>query len=343
MNKFYTIDQRISYYRKGQKHQVPDHEIAEEDFHEKVQVYPIAQNRTLDSLFRIFISVYDKNGCETSFYGNEKYVIYHNVPFVGVLHKHEFIEIFFVIDGYFEQILLGEKHHFEAGEFVITDQNCEHSDYLVPEDASVIFLQIRADYLDEILHLFDERDELHKFLFHALSRQKKEQSFLKLQEMNDCREKSLFILEQLFHEIEDKELGYKEICKGLLIRLLQHICINYRPILKTDSQESKEKAILYELERFIRLHCSDVNALMLEKMFHYHRNYYNLLFRKYRGMTFKEYLLDVRMKRADELFRTTRLPINKIIHMVGYENTSHFYHKYQEKFGHAPRKQTEKC
>lgn len=341
MNGFYTIDKRIVYYRKEQRFQALNDVVIEEALREKVPVYPIAQNRTLDSAFRILISVYEKNGRETSFYGKEEYVFYHDVPFIGVLHKHEFIEIFYVIDGYFEQILLGEKHHFEAGEFVITDQNCEHSDYLVPTDASVIFLQIRADYLDEILHLFDERDELHEFLFHALSRQKKEQSFLQLQEMNESSEKTRFLLERLFQEIEEKELGYSEICKGLIIRLLQHICVNYRPILKTDTKEGKEKAILYELERFIRLHYSDVNALMLENMFHYHRNYYNLLLQKYRGMTFKEYLLEVRMKKADELLRTTRLPINKIIHMIGYKNTSHFYHMYEKKYGHAPRKEIE--
>lgn len=338
MNDFYTIDKRIEYYRNEQEIQelsdfMPDNEIVE-----KSQVYPIAQNRTLDSEMKMQISVYDCYGREKAYYVDGNFTFYHEIPFVGILHKHEFIEIFYVIDGYFEQILLGEKHRFEAGEFVITDQNCEHSDYLTSIDASVAFLQIRADYLDEILHTFDERDELHRFLFHALSRQKKEQSFLQLRPMNDCKKKSSIILEQLFHEITEKELGYKEIRKGLMIRLLQHICINYSPILKTDTHESKEKAILYELERFIRLTGSKVNASLLEEMFHYHRNYYNLLFQKYRGMSFKEYLMDIRMKRADELFRTTNLPINRIIHMVGYENTSHFYHLYEKKYGHLPRK-----
>lgn len=338
MDKMTSLDERIEYYRNNRKIQVLDEDMKERAISEKEAVYSIAQNRTLDSDLRIMISIYEQNGYETAYYGKDEYVYYHNVPVTGILHKHEFIEIFYVIDGYFEQILLGEKHHFEAGEFVITDQNCEHSDYLVPTDASVLFLQIRAEYLDEILHRFDEQDELTKFLFHALSRQKKEQSFLKLREMNDSRAKTLSILEELFSELAGEELGYEEISKGLIIRLLQHICVNYRPILKTDTRESKEKAILYELERFIRLHYANVDARMLENTFHYHRNYYNLLFRKYLGMTFKEYLTEVRMKKANELFKTTKLPINEIIHAVGYQNTSHFYHIYEEKYKHAPRK-----
>lgn len=340
MERFSTIDKRIEYYREEQESRALNAGDEAEILREKTQVYPVAQNRTLDSKLGIQISVYDKSGREVSYYDDGEYTFYHDVPFIGVLHKHEFIEIFYVIDGFFEQILLGEKHHFEAGEFVITDQNCEHSDYLVAEDAAVLFLKIRADYIDEILHQFDEEDELHRFLFHALSRQKKEQSFLQLKEMNSCRQRSMEILEQIFQEAQAKELGCNEIIKGLLIRLLQHICINYRPILKTDTQESKEKAILYELERYIILNCADADAKVLEKTFHYHRNYYNLLFRKYKGMTFKEYLLEVRMKRADELLRTTELPVNKIVQIVGYKNTSHFYHLYEKRFGHAPRRES---
>ena len=194
---------------------------------EKEQLHHIVQNRTLDEPFRIMISVYNTKGLEISYYGEQKYSFYHNIPFTGVLHKHEFIEIYYVIDGFFEQILMAEKYHFEAGEFVISDQNCEHSDYLVSIDASVIFIQIRADYLNELLHWYDEKDQLHKFLFHALSRQKKEQSFLRLHELNNAREKSLQILEQLFEEVTLQEIGYNEISKGLLIRLLQHLCVTY--------------------------------------------------------------------------------------------------------------------
>ena len=48
-----------------------------------------------------------------------------------------------------------------------------------------------------LLHWYDEKDELHKFLFHALSRQKKEQSFLRLHELNNAREKSV----KIFHKM----------------------------------------------------------------------------------------------------------------------------------------------
>lgn len=341
MKNYISIDKRVNDYRKDSI--TIDFSKAEKsstEFLEKQYPY-IAQNRTLDNQFRMMLSIYRKDGVESAYYGEKRFCYQHELPFTGVLHKHEFIEIFYVIDGSFEQILLGEHHFFKKGEFVITDQNCEHSDYLIPVDASVMFLMISSDYLDELLHCYDEKDELQRFLFHALNRQKREQSFLKLKEMNDGREQSLRILEQLFEEMIGNELGTNEVRKGLLIRLLRHLCVNYRPILNSDTQEGKEKATLYEVERYIRIHLADVTSSTLEETFHYHRNYYNLLLQKYRGTTFKKYLLDIRLRKADELFRTTVYSIKDIIRSVGYENTSHFYHLYEKKYGHAPRENRE--
>ena len=68
--------------------------------------------------------------------------------------------------------------------------------------------------------------------------------------------------------------------------------------LHSSDRESREKALLYELERYIRLHFATVTSRELETTFHYHRNYYNLLLQKYLGVSFQEYLQDIRMKQA---------------------------------------------
>lgn len=298
----------------------------------------IAENRTLDEPFHVLLSIYQSDGNEYSFHSNIALHFKHTLPYEGILHKHEYIEIFYVIDGSFEQILLGETHHFNRGDFVITDQNCEHADYIKAENSSIIFLQIKSDYLDEILNLYSGKDDLQRFLFHALDRQKREQSFLHLTErVPNSDTQSKRIMEQLFSELRDPQPGSAEICKGLLLRLLNHLCMNYIPNTNTKSKDTKEKATLYEVERYIRLNCANVDSTALEAAFHYHRNYYNLLLKKYRGKTFKKYLQDIRLTKANELLQSTNMAVKEIAHSVGYENTSHFYHLYEEKYGHVPR------
>lgn len=343
----------------------------------------VVQNRKLFEDFTALLIVYDKAGTErsVSFYHKCEAAI--QMPHQGWYHKHEFIEIFYVIEGSFSQILFGERRTFEAGEFMIADQNCEHADYIEAKDAAVLFLQIRSEYLDMLLRSYDGKNELQQFLFHSLRRQKREQSFLRLrrsgkvsvlqkaqQPEREVKEKLPgseekeqpsedeantqlsgrgekeqpymdeemdMLLGNLFYEDMHREPGYEDIRKGLLIRILQRFCTEYTPRLHTTSQEGKEKELLYEVERYIRLYAATVTTADLEEVFHYHRNYYNLLLKKYRELSFREYVLQVRLSYARQLLEQTELPVSQVARQVGYENTSHFYHLFRKMYGVGPR------
>lgn len=351
----------------------------------------VNRNRLPDADFQILLYVYDRRGIEWSVSPLGTRRVKRTLPRRGWYHKHEYVEILYVIEGSFDQILLGERCHFPQGAFVITDQNCEHSDYIEAADAAVLFLQITPGYLDELLRSYPQTDELHRFLLYALHRQKREQSFLELTyapalrtaptdpcsvALNspdsheasckaasspgaaaqpescgaasfpdpDAQPKSVsadtqipHLLEQLVREDLERLPGYEHIRRGLLIRLLQRLCTDYSPVRRSSGLEGKEKALLYELERYIRLHDADVTISDLERHFHYHRNYFNLLLRKYRGQTFKKYVQSVRLDHACQLLEETSLPVRQIALSVGYENTSYFYHLFEDRFGVAPQ------
>ena len=86
------------------------------------------RNRLMSADFQILLYVYDHSGIEWSVspFGIRR--VQRQLPRRGWYHKHEYVEILYVIDGSFDQLLLGERYHFLQGSFVITDQNCEHSD-----------------------------------------------------------------------------------------------------------------------------------------------------------------------------------------------------------------------
>ena len=214
-----------------------------------------AANRKIAEKMSTLLIVYGKEGMEWSISPAGQRLVRRELPRRSWFHKHEYVEILYVIEGSFTQILLGEEIRFEQGEFVITDQNCEHADYIEAKDAAVLFLQIRSDYLEQLLRSYDGTDEMQRFLFHALWRQKREQSFLQLQRSKKYSRKEIDIeqlLENLLAEDLSREPGYEQIEHGLMIRLLQYLCWAYIPQLHTDSKESREKALLYELECYVR-------------------------------------------------------------------------------------------
>lgn len=300
-------------------------------------LYP--EDRTMDTDFSTLLAIYDESGTECMFSRQRMYKGSYKVPRQGVYHKHQFIEIFYVIEGSFEQILLGERRKFERGSVVITDQNCEHSDYMKGEHSAVLFLQLRPAFLDSLLKSYNRKDNLQRFLFHALGRQKREQSFLDLKpEKEDATLNRMVerLLEQLVEEDYRRQPGYEDILKGNLVRFLNLLCTSYELQLYSEDQESKEKVLLYEMERYIRLNVATVNANSLEEHFFYHRNYYNLLLQKYRGKSFKQYVLDIRMNWAKELLLDTDYSVKKIAELVGYENTTFFYKLFIRMFGITP-------
>lgn len=287
--------------------------------------------------FSCLLLLYTKEGLEMSISHKERFVLKHEVPSTGIYHKHAYIEILYVVDGTFSQILLGEKLCFEAGEFVITDQNCEHADILATQDATVLFLRINPRYLDLLLHHYDHHDDLQHFLFHSLRIQKKEQSFLELKSDKKiiCSQMEE-LLARLYQEDITRQIGYSEIRKGLLLRIFHLLCSEYSLQLHSNSLERKEKSTLYEIERYIHMHPALATTSNLEKEFHYHRNYYNLLLKKYYGKTFRQYVADIRMNYACQLLKQTSLTVKEIASQVGYENTSFFYHQFEDCFGCSP-------
>lgn len=338
MPYYYDIFQRVTDIRTHYNNVPERAEYDELPYFTSADSLSSAQNRRVQDEFSTLLIVYGEDGSQwsTSPLGNR--FIRRECPWKGWFHKHEYVEILYVIEGSFEQILLGEKIHFEKGEFVITDQNCEHADYIEPKNAAVLFLQISADFLEQLLRSYDGTDEMQRFLFHTLLKQKREQSFLELKKSEyACDTEIGHLLELLVEENLSQNPGYQHIRTGLLLRLLQYLCRDYTLLLHSDSQEGREKALLYELEYYIHQHFAVVTTKMLEEQFHYHRNYYNLLIKKYKKKPLSKYIIEVRMRYAKQLLEQTALPVKQIAQQVGYENISHFYHLFERQFAMTPK------
>ena len=340
MERFDSISERVRYFRAagiGAPRREPEDEPSPTARQASAAA---AENRRVSDDLTVLLFLYGADGSERSLSAQGDHVVWHNYPYSGSFHKHEFIEILYVIEGSFTQILLGEKRCFTQGEFVITDQNCEHADYIEAADAAVLFLQIRASYMESLMRSYDNTDEMRRFLFHALWRRKREQSFLELRRRGWSSEQGADmerLLERLTEENLRREAGYEMVERGLLVRLMQHLCQEYTPQRHSNDRDSREKAFLYELECYIRTNAATVTAADLEQRFHYHRNYYNLLLKKYRAQSFRQYVTEVRLKYARQLLEQTDLSVRQIAQQVGYENVSHFYHLFESYFHKTPR------
>ena len=83
--------------------------------------------------------------------------------------------------------------------------------------------------------------------------------------------------------------------------------------------------------------CRSASLTRVAQMYHVSLPYLSALIRRATGSTFKELLQQKRLDRAQQLLRTTKLPVQAVAETVGYDTTSYFYSIYKKQFGITPK------
>lgn len=69
----------------------------------------------------------------------------------------------------------------------------------------------------------------------------------------------------------------------------------------------------------------DITTHQLCERFHFQEDYFNRILKQKAGMTFTEYVQDIRIREAERLLATTEMTIQDIAQEVGYHNKGYFY------------------
>ena len=78
----------------------------------------------------------------------------------------------------------------------------------------------------------------------------------------------------------------------------------------------------------------------LAQSMHLSPSYLSTLFRKNVGTSFQQYLVELRMRKAEELIRTGDHPLVQVAQMVGYKDYAQFSKMYKKVCGVSPRETT---
>ncbi|MBP3961847.1 helix-turn-helix transcriptional regulator [Paenibacillus lignilyticus] len=70
---------------------------------------------------------------------------------------------------------------------------------------------------------------------------------------------------------------------------------------------------------------------------HLSATYFSELFRQTLGLTFQQYLQQLRLKFAHNLLRSTMLPVTEVCHVAGFNTLTHFERVYRKQYSKTPR------
>lgn len=95
---------------------------------------------------------------------------------------------------------------------------------------------------------------------------------------------------------------------------------------------------LYEdIEQYVNEHLSrDITLKEVANRFAYSPNYFGVLFRSQVGVSFNDFLVNLRMKRAQEMLRTKRFKIYEVADSVGYKSLTYFTRMFKRAYGMTP-------
>lgn len=108
--------------------------------------------------------------------------------------------------------------------------------------------------------------------------------------------------------------------------------------LKSDSyDEYEQRNQMEQIEKYIQEHLeADIHRHDIAEHIHLNVDYMGRLFKKNKGISLKEYIIEQKMYMARNLLKTTMLPVSFVASRVGYSNFSYFSRIYKKVIGVSP-------
>lgn len=141
----------------------------------------------------------------------------------------------------------------------------------------------------------------------------------------------------LFHELTftwiDKHPGYRIKCRGLFLQILHRLLELI--IYKTDSLAGDSR--INKIIRYITVHYSErLSVKLMADMVGLNPAYFGALFRRETGLSFSRYLVQTRVKNAENMLASGEYKVADVAEACGFADVSHFYKQFKGIRGFPP-------
>ncbi len=244
-------------------------------------------------------------------------------------HYHEYIEILYFLNGEGIVWVNGKCNKFSKNTLIIVSSQRAHAlDILKPSE----YICIKV--MPEIFYSEKQFGTQFKYALPFASEIHNEYLFTECL-LNDLSIGKL--LSDIMEEWNKMEYGFDLIIKS---RLLEFFSVVLR-YLKSENLITDTTNIRPEIKDaiiYISNNYSSISEKEISKICHLSYNYFSYLFKYATGKTFKDYLLDTKIRQAEKLLLSTAKSITEISQETGFSTTSHFISQFKKKSGITPAK-----
>ena len=266
--------------------------------------------------------------------------------YIGVLHRHKFVEVVYILSGSAVHELEGESRQVGKGDLFIINTDTPHAFKPVedPDDPFLSYdLLFTPEFFDASLTGERSIESLNNsYAFYSLfgGGQRKHPYF-------SVSGNSYAAFGELFHRIYmeycGREKGYMEIIRGYMIQLMITIFRLNEATGAERTQKRIHRPVEFVLEYIRRNYNRRISTNELAEKVYFNPDYLARLFKEHTGLSITGMVQKVRVEQVCKLLSTTAKSIVQIAAECGFEDMKFFYKVFKKQMGVLPseyRRQT---
>ena len=248
-------------------------------------------------------------------------------------HKHNFIELVYVLSGHCTHTI-GEFHTTHSvGDFVIVPPGVRHE--LLPEDNCVcLTTQMRqSTFLNAFSEVLRGNSLLSSYFSQVL-----DLPYYNCALSFHCGQDSFIrhTLLSAYQQQEDNRAYSDSLIKALLQAMFSYVMQNYQETVEFLATDSVQRGKMVEVLNYIFENYQYITLSGAAEYFHFSVPYFSTMIRTQTGKTFSELLKSYKLQRAAELLIQTNLKLDMVCDEVGYKNTAQFIRSFKEVYHCTP-------
>lgn len=265
--------------------------------------------------------------------------------YVGIVHKHEFIEIVYIISGRATHIVDGKSYQVKKGDISVINRKEEHcffADEEYEEKFIAYDLMFTPDFLNnDILSGEDFSILSNSFLFYSLFPD--ENGYIRrLNLIENCNFEFGSIFDKIYYEYKNRQTGYLNLIRvytaELIIKLFRKIESSEKSSLTQGQRDIVKSVIDYIKTNYnISIRMEDISS----KLF-FNKNYIGKLFKQETGMPVSDFIREIRINEACRQLKETDKIITDIAPSCGYNDMKSFYAAFKKSKGITPNEYRKK-
>ena len=274
---------------------------------------------------------------EDSFFPQESreglHVFKHNCYTPPIPHKHDFFELFYVLEGRCLHQVGDSNALLRTGDLGLIRPNVVHALDVSDESIVIDVLIRKATFRHYFYNILQGDNLLSNFFMSTLySRQGIDYLIFHTGGGENLQRAIMRLCSEYF----EKEAYYSTLINAVMTMIFVELLRYHMADCDQPRDQAQTSRIAIRIAQFLQAHAATVTLGDLAAEFHYTPEYTSRLVKQTTGQTFIQLLTRIRLENAERLLRDTALPVAEIAAAVGYDSSEHFIRTFRKHTGETP-------